>query len=196
MADAERYLPNFIWVIEVPERPSDLAKRWHNKYAKEALREAVEKWHGDKQGFAKHFRRDARERYQHFPRAEKYKQFKARKYKSTVDLIKTGRTKTRMLSQWKMQAGGSAEGGNLSATLILTFPFKGGTGRFRNDIQRSANRQRQAELNQRWILRMRTELQRFDEQDPLLLADWFKQFYMKKVDAHRAGRKRLRKPTR
>jgi hypothetical protein len=40
------------------------------------------------------------------------------------------------------------------------------------------------------------ELQRFDEEDPKLLAAWFKELYMKKVDEHRARRKRVRIPTR
>src|SRR5687768_16788977 len=99
-------LPKMIWVIDVPERPADLAKRWHNKYAKEALRETIEKWHGHQQGFAKHFRRDARYRYNHAPRSEKYKRYKQRRYHSTVDLIKTGRTKRRMLSTYKVTVGG------------------------------------------------------------------------------------------
>lgn len=196
MPNGDQYLPNFIWTIEVPERPADLAKRYHNQYAKEALREAIATWHESKQGFPKHFKRDARERYQHFPRDPKYKKFKARKYKSTVDLIKTGRTQRRMLSQYQMRAVGSAEGKNLNATLILTFPFKGGTGRFRNDIKRSKERQQQAVQNQQWIMRMKTELQRFDQDDPVLLAKWFGEFYMDKVNAHRAGRKRIRKVTR
>lgn len=185
--DAEKVLPNWIWVIEVPERAHDLATRYHNKYAKEAIRETMEKWHGHgSKGFQKHYRRDARERYNHFPRTEKYKRYKARRFKSTLDHVKTGRSKRRMTTQYKFRAGGSASGGNLSATLILTFPFKGGTGRFRKE----------GTHQQFTIEKMILELQRFDEEDPKNLAQWFKEAYMKKVEQHRSKRKRIRIPTR
>lgn len=200
-------LPKTIWVIDVPERPADLAKRYHNKYAKESLRETVDKWHGHHEGFRKHFRRDARERYNHFPRSEKYKRAKARgvkvdgrKYYSTTDLIKTGRTREQMLGKNKITVGGTAEGKNLRATLTLRFPFKGGTGRFRslavpkNLAQMiKQNKITTAVIHQALtIQKMRIELERFDEEDPRLLAQWFLELYMDKVRNHRGGRKRVR----
>lgn len=183
---ADKLFPSFVWVIDVPQRPSDLARRYHNKYAKEAIREAIEKWHQHESGFKKHYRRDARQRYRHFPRSPKYLKYKAKRWKSSVDHILTGRSKRRMTSQWKTTVGGSAEGKNLNATLILTFPFKGGSGRFRKPNHRSA------QLIQKLVI----ELQRFDEEDPVLLAKWFGEFYMEKVEKHRANRKRIRMPTR
>lgn len=193
--DWSKLLPNFVWVIEVPERAADLARRYHNQYAKEALRETIEQWHDSPKGFPKHFKRDARQRYRHFKRDEKYKRMKARKYHSTVDLIKTGRTQRRMESQYKLRLGGSATGGNLSVNLILSFPFKGGSGRFRTNLDRG-HRQMQAEQNWKWIEQMKIELQRFDDEDPKILARWFKANYMKRVEQHRAARKRKRIPTR
>jgi hypothetical protein len=180
--DADKLIPKFVWVIDVPERSADLARRWHNKYAKEALRETIEKWHGHERGFKKHYRRDARQRYRHWPRTPRYLKYKQRKFKSTVDQVLTGRSRRKMTSEWRIRLGGSAEGKNLSGTLILRFPFKGGTGRFRH-----ANTHQAVTID-----RLIIELQRFDEEDPGLLANWFLEAYMKKVNAHRAGRKRIR----
>ncbi|MBW3543449.1 MAG: hypothetical protein KY476_24620 [Planctomycetes bacterium] len=174
-------LPKSVYWIEVPMRADDLAKRYHNQYAKEAIRETLEKWHGSEKGFKKHFRRDARERYDHFPRSEKYKRFKARRYHSTVDLIKTGQTKRYMQMVYKITAGGTAVGKTLRATLILRFPFKGGTGRFRKVSQQQVS-----------IEKMRIELERFDDEDPKILAQWFLAAYMRRVRNHRANRKRVR----
>lgn len=175
-------LPKTIWVIDVPTRPDDLAKRWHNKFAKDALRETLERWHKSPQGFRKHFRRDARQRYDHFPRQEKYKRYKARKYHSTVDLVKTGMTKHHMQQEGKVTIRGTAEGRDLAASLILRFPFRGGTGRFRKKLTRQ----------QVSIQRMIIELQRFDAEDPPLLARWFLAAYMRKVKDFRSARKRIR----
>lgn len=184
-------LPKTIWVIEVPKRPEDIAKRWHNKYAKDALRETAEKWHGHEKGFKKHWRRDARQRYNHFPRTEHYKWIKAKYYHSTVDLIKTGDTREHMTLNYKVTVGGTALGENLRATLILRFPFRGGTGRFRRSLQSYfARPDKRAWAAVQTIQKMRIELERMDEEDPKLLAQWFLQAYMRKVREHRAGRKR------
>lgn len=196
MADGEKLFPNFIWVIDVPQRPGDLARRHHDRIAKEALREAVTKYHDVKEGFEKHWRRDARERYNHRPRDPKYLRWKQRRFKSSVDIKKSGRTERKMLSEWKLAAGGNASDKTLSVTLIVRFPFKGGTGRFRKDIARNPMRRDQAKQNQEWILQMAKELQRFDEQDPVNLAKWFGEFYWRGVNAFRSGRKRIRIPTR
>lgn len=196
MPDGEKLFPNFVWVIESPTRPADLARRHHDRICKEALRESVTKYHDVKEGFEKHWRRDARQRYNHKPRDPKYQKWKARRFKSTVDLKKTGRTQTRMLSQWQIKAGGNATDKTLSVTLVVSFPFKGGTGSFNRKKPRSAMRQRQAEQNWKWIEQMKIELQRFDEQDPVNLAKWFGEFYWQKVNAFRSGRKRVRIPTR
>lgn len=185
-------LPKTIWIIDVPTRPDDLAKRWHNKFAKDALRETLERWHKSPQGFKKHYRRDARQRYNHFPRSDKYKRFKARKYHSTIDHIKTGRSKHNMEHGGKVTISGTAEGKNLSATLTLRFPFKGGTGRARQN--RRNNRFSVLKPTQQMvsIQKMIIELKRMDSEDPPLLARWFFEAYMKKVRDFRSNRKRIR----
>lgn len=184
--DAKKLFGNPVWYMEVPQRPHDLATRYHNKYAKEALAEAMETWHQHRQGFPEHFKRDARQKFNHFPRSEKYKRAKQRRYHSTVDLIKTGRTQRRMTSQWKLRMSGSASGGNLGVTLILTFPFKGGSGRFRKEGTHQSVT----------IENMIKELQRFDDDDPVLLAKFFGEAYWRRVEAHRSNRKRIRIPTK
>lgn len=175
-------LPKTIWIIDVPTRPDDLAKRWHNKFAKDALRETLERWHQSPQGFKKNWQRDAKQTKNHFPRSEKYKRFKARKYHSTIDLIKTGATKHHMQHGGKVTIRGTADGKNLAATLTLTFPFRGGTGRFRKKFTHQ----------QVTIQKMIIELQRMDDKDPPLLARWFLEAYMKKVRDFRSNRKRIR----
>jgi hypothetical protein len=201
-------LPKTIWVIDVPVRPDDLAKRWHNKYAKAALRDTLEWWHKHPDGFKDHFERGNREKFQHFPRTEKYKRAKAKgvkvdgkRYFSTVDLVKTSRTKEHMRKNKKITVGGTAVGDTLRGTLILRFPFKGGTGRLRQLHRVPKNlielikqdKLREKVLHQALtIQKMRIELERFDEDDPRLLAEHFLRAYMQKVEAHRAGRKRTR----
>lgn len=205
---AKDLLPKTIWIIDVPERPADLAKRYHNKYAKDALRDTLAWWHKHADGFRDHFERDNREKFRHFPRTEKYKRAKARgvlvegkRYYSTVDLVKTGRTKEKMLKEAKITASGTAEGKTLTGNIILRFPFRGGTGRFRrlhrvpqnlNQLIRQ-NKVRDEIMHQAvTIQKMRIELERFDEGDPRLLAERFLREYMQRVEAHRGGRKKIK----
>ena len=192
MPDGEKLFGNPVWYMDVPTRAADLSRRLHNKFAKEAIRETIEDYHDRKSGFAKHWRRDARQRYNHKPRNPKYQAIKAKKYRSTIDIKKTGLTEQKMLSEWKVTSGGNAGDKTLNVTLIVRFPFKGGTGSFRTNKKRSAQRQRQAEQNWRWIEQMKIELQRFDDKDPVELAAEFGKRYWAKVEAHRGSRKRIR----
>lgn len=170
--------PRFVCELDVPTRAEDLAKRYHNKYAKEALFDAVVRWQGHEKGFKARFTRDAKTRFHHFERQEKYKQQKARKYHSTLDLVKTGKSRERMFNQAKIQIGGSAEGGNLTVTITMRFDFKEGT------------RQEQT------ILAMKAELEDCDQQDADMICKWMLEGYMKRLNNHRTTRKRLRLPKR
>ena len=172
-------LPPMIWVIETPTRPEDIAKRHHNRIAKQAVRNTMERFHREK--VPDRFKQDARRRFKHFERSPKYKKFKLRRHQSTIDLVKTRRTKNWMTRAYKLRVGGSAGGGNLKATLILTFPFKGGSGRFKR-------RTRQSDKIGQMIL----EIQRFAADEPAILAEWFKEEYMKLVENFRSTRKRTR----
>jgi hypothetical protein len=178
--------PQFVCELDIPTRPEDLAIRYHNKYAKEALFDAVVKWHGSEDGFKTRFKREAKQRFHHFERSEKYKRYKARRYHSTVDLIKTGASKQQMLSQAKIQIGGTGEKGNLTVTVSMRFAFKGGAGRFR----------KQGTNQEVVVAKMLLELQDCDGKDAELIARWTLDGYMKRLNAHRSARKRIRLPKR
>lgn len=178
-------MPQFVCELEIPTRPEDLVRRYHNQYMKEAVREAAERWWQHEDGFKSRFKREAKTRFHHFERQEKYKQQKARKYHSTVDLIKTGKSKEYMLSVMKFQIGGSAEGGKKAITLSMTtrFAFKGGTGRMRNESAQGLK-----------IQQMQLELQDADERDGQMISKWILEGYMRRLNQHRQSRRRVRLP--
>ena len=97
-------------------------------------------------------------------------------------VVKRGRTRQWMLSAYKLRIGGVAAAHTLTANMILTFPFKGGSGRFRKPQARGAIT----------IEQMIRELQRFADDEPRMMAIWFREAYMRQVDAFRSNRKRLR----
>lgn len=178
-------LPQITFIIDVPERPKDLAKRYHNKYAKDAARYMMERHHAEH--IPLHFKRSARSRYGYAARDPKYVRMKQRRWRQGgLDLVKTGRTRREMISQYKLKLGGNAVAGTLTATLILRFPFKGGTGKFRRP---SGPRGARAQVT---IQQMIGEMQSFAHDEPPRLAAWFDEEYWRLVDAHRAGRKRTR----
>lgn len=181
--DPEGILPKFVWVIDMPEWDEDVNKRNYNKFAKEALAETLEKYHEQKEGLEKHFKRDARQRYRHFPRSPKYKKWK-QKHGSLIDLVKTGASKERMLSYRKISVGGSAANGDLHGKLTVYFKesLRGGSGSFRNPDHPSAVT----------IQKMIIELQRFDSTDPGRFGKWFAEAFMKRVAEFRSQRKRRR----
>lgn len=101
--------------------------RIHNRCAKDALREEGVKHH--KERLPGHFTRSAHGKYGHQDRKPAYIRFKARRYRSVTDLVKSGGTRNHMLnSPPKMRIGGKAaaddgSSGSLKLTLELSFPF-------------------------------------------------------------------------
>lgn len=179
-------LPPIIFVIEIPTRPEDIAKRHHNKIVREAMQKTAEKHHA--KHVPDHFKATNRQRYKHAPRGERYKKYKVKRYGSRTDLVKTGRTKDWMTRAYKIRIGGNAEAGTTKATLILTFPFKGGTGRFKDPTNFKAAQA------QKTIMQMKGEIETFADDEKARLAEWFGEFYMQGVEKFRGGRKRFRKP--
>lgn len=178
-------LPQIIFTLDVPTRPADLAKRWHNKYAKEAARYMIERHH--EENVPKHFKRSARSRYGYRPRDPKYVRKKQRRWKQGgMDLVKTGRTRRYMTNQYKLRLGGTADKGTLTATLILRFPFKGGTGKWRRP---AGPRGARAQIT---IQTMIGEMQSFAADEPPQLLRWFEEEYWRQVENHRSSRKRTR----
>jgi len=172
-------IPPMIWIVDVPTRAEDISKRHHNRIVKEALRNTMARFHAEK--IPDRFKQSARQRLDHAPRSERYKRYKRRKFRSTIDLVKTGRTQRWMTRAFKLRVGGTASGNNLKANLILTFPFKGGSGRFKKRTHQAVN-----------IANMILEIQRFANEEPAILAAWFKEEYMKLADEFRSTRKRIR----
>jgi len=184
--------PMLVCELDVPDRPEDMAIRWHNRYFKEALFDAVVRWHGasrhesGSKGFPARFTREAKTRFHHFERSEKYKRMKARRYHSTLDLVKSGDSREEMLNRVKVQIGGTAEGKTITVTLTMRFAFKGGSGRFRKEGTRQ----------QVTVERMLVELTTCDQQDAELIAKWTLEGYMDRLNRHRSSRKRIRLPKR
>jgi hypothetical protein len=102
--------------------------RLHNRCAKEALRdEGLHHW---KDRIPRHFTRSAHQHYGYAPRSPAYMRFKARRYHSATDLVKTSQTKDEMTKTPPViRAGGKASddaghAGQLRLTLV--FPFHPG----------------------------------------------------------------------
>lgn len=174
-------LPPTVMILDIPTRPEDIAKRHHNRIVKDAAREMMERKHA--KHTPEHFKQTNRRKYDHKPRSEKYKRTKLRQGRGITDLVYRGRTRSWMTRAYKLRMGGNAEAGTLNARLIYTFPFRGGTGRFRRRTHQSVN-----------IQQMIKELQSFAPEEIPQLAEWFREAYMKGVEKFRAGRKRKRIP--
>lgn len=179
-------LPSMFVVIELPTRPEDIARRYHNKIVREAMKSTAEKHH--EEHIPEHFKSTNRQKYKHAPRSEKYKAYKRKRWHRVTDLVLTGRTKDWMERAYKLRVGGNAEAGTTTAKLILTFPFKGGTGRFKDP------QTKRAATAQKTIQQMIGEMETITDSERRKLGEWFLEEYMKGVDNYRAGRKRIRKP--
>ena len=174
-------LPPTVMVLDIPTRPEDIAKRHHNRIVKDAAREMMERKH--EKHTPEHFKQTNRRKYNHKPRTEKYKRSKLRQGRGATDLVYRRRTQQWMTRAYKLRMGGNAEAGTLNAKLIYTFPFKGGTGRFKKRTRQAVG-----------IEQMIKELQTFAPDETPQLAEWFLEAYMKGVEKFRGGRKRKRIP--
>ncbi len=171
-------IPDFFYVFEWPQ---DISDRRHNQFAKVAMRKTMERHH--EEHIPRHFRRENTKLYDHKPRKPQYVRYKQRRWgQGGMDLVKRGRTRQWMTSAYKLTVGGSASDRTLNATLKLTFPFKGGSGRFRKAHSRGAITIRQ----------MIHEMQTFANDEPAKIVDWFLRAYMEQVDEFRSTRKRVR----
>lgn len=173
-------VPQFDFLLEWPK---DISDRRHNQFAKQAMRYALERYHEDKRGFPRHFKREGRRLYDYDARDVKYVRAKQKRYKTGgLDMVKTGRTRRWMLAARRISVGGTAIGKTLTGTLKLRFPFKGGTGKFRKPTSHGAIT----------IQQLVAEMQRFADDEPPLVAQWFHEEYMRQVEEFRRGRQRKR----
>jgi hypothetical protein len=177
----------FVLTIDTPTRPEDIAKRHHNKFAKEAMNRMLVTHH--EQRLPKHFENDAHTKYGYADRSNKYKVSKLRKFHSITDLVKTGASRRKILSKSarKITIGGAAEGGKkgLTGTLEVRFSFLGGTGRFRRkDTHQEVS-----------VEQMKKEVRATTRQERREMAKQCWREYWAQVKEFRGSRKRVRMPT-
>lgn len=197
-----------LW-IEIPKKPEQIKQpRIWNKMVKDALREAL-MFHHNKH-MPRHFKREARARYNHKPRSEKYKSWKKRRFGSLIDLVMTGGTKekiTRANGYDRITIGGAAEGGkkSLSGKLVYTFGFTDKLKEFYASQKSNRTRDRRAQRavtrggrfasvagGHRVTLRdMRAELERMTPDESEAVRDVFENGLWSRVEAYKAGRKRV-----
>jgi hypothetical protein len=99
--------------------------RIHNRAAKDALRKEGE--HHHKERMPGHFKRSAHAKYGYKQRSPAYIRKKARRWRSTLDLVKTGRLRDEITKTPPViRVGGKAaddEGNTGNLRLTLTMPF-------------------------------------------------------------------------
>ena len=177
--------PEISVMVSLPSWPEDLQRRLHNKFAKQAVR-VVMKHHVEK-NLPDHFRPGVQNKYNMATRHPKYIEWKARHYPENANtaLKKTGRSEKRILrwSPSKLSIGGSASGPRpLRATYNTRFAFRGGSGQFRRNRERSS----QAIT----IRQMRREVKQILPGEAKEMAQILKDEYLKYLESHRKNRKR------
>jgi hypothetical protein len=181
--------PEFTFHMELPTWPEEMiTARDHNKFAKQAIRETMEEH--VKKNLRRHFERGARERYRYAPRDPRYVLGKSRKFPRSQgrDLVKTGRSRLRILHRGTIRTPGTAVNGTLRVVYKSAFDFRGGTGRFRKRKRSGLLAHQQISIEQ-----MRSEVKRIIDQEAAELAKMFKAAYMKKVEQKAKSRKRKKK---
>ena len=181
-------IPDFIWVLEIPTRAEDIAKREHNKFAKEAMRQVM--FHHWTKTIPGHFERSAARKYKHKKRDRKYIISKLKKFGSAIDLVKTGRTMRAMTTIAKITVGGTAQKETLTGKLTLRFPFKGGTGSLRRRAPGTSTVKQIAAVAN--LIQMRREIEAWTPDERKAASKLFLKIYMKQVNSFRGQRKRIR----
>jgi hypothetical protein len=183
MARLDRGLGSIAMEVDLPTRPGDVAERHHNRFCREALRRCLQTHHKDR--IPQHFTKAAHQKYGYKPRTLKYMKWKARKFHSTTDLVKTGASQRSMVANGTITMSGSAEGGKraLTGSLHLNFVFPGGRGRFRKDS-----------LQQVTIEQMRSEIQAMTADERREVARQMAHEYIQLYAEFRGSRKRVRMP--
>jgi hypothetical protein len=172
--------------LDVPTRPEDIAKRHHNRFAKESMQSALLNFHHYL--FPKRFDPGLQSAYVKNPRTVKYQRRKLNKYGHNTALVYTGATKDQMTSPFgfeSLRISGSAEGGkkDIGGRITYRFKFRGGTGKERKDRRRSGVSTRD----------MVNELQTVTADEGRHIASHFLDQYWGKVEKFRGSRKRIRK---
>lgn len=188
-------IPRPIVEFTPPSRPEDLSLRLHNKFAKEALREALD-LHWQKTT-RKHFQVGARQRYGYASRSKRYNLFKLRWKGHSIEMLLTGRTRAAMSDHRPaVRVGGAAEGGKkgLSAYYVLRFPFSGEAQKAVARRARQLKRHKVVGARTSRLPQMRREMERWAGEEVGQAKEEFIRRYMAKVNAYRGRRQRKRMP--
>lgn len=194
-----------LW-LDIPTRPAEIAQvRVWNRIVKKSVRKTLT-FHLDEH-MPRHFGLEARRRYKHKPRSEKYKAWKLRRFRSKTDLVLTGRTRAIVDSKSgpKISVGGAAEGGKKEISGRLSIPFgfapdlrefyraqKGKKSRDPNVLKRRGFTIRHTNPNRVTLRDMKAELQTMTPDEVEALQKLFADDLMQQIEKHKAGRKRIR----
>ena len=178
----ESMLPVLTAILELPEMldpdgpANSRVNRIHSRAVKTSLRRTLGLHH--KVRIPQHFRRDARHRYRYHERKRVTKRIKRKRYHSITDLVKTGATKRKMIAGFEsIRVGGSTEGGTVTGTMRLRFPFPT-SNEWRGD---GVTPDKMAE-----------EIARFTDEETKQVANQFKAFYVDEINKNLTSR-RVRK---
>ena len=175
--------------------------RLHNRAAKDALREEGLKHH--KERVPQHFTRAAAGKYNHRRRKPAYMRYKARRFRSVTDLVKSGRMKQELVNTPpKIRIGGKAadesgQAGDLRLT--LTMPLHVGQAAQLAHAKRAIRARRGQATRTRAatagvdIKQMRRELAEITQDEAREIAAGFKRGYGRNLAAALARAPRIRK---
>ncbi len=175
--------------IEVPAWPRDVSKVLHNRFAKEALRRTLVRHHDVT--LREHFTAEAHSKYGYAERSARYNAKKQR-YGQPIDLVKSGRSKNRILGpDYEIVLGGAAVEGkkDLEGKLIVRFAF---SEELRYERKPRKSQRYTAAKRNITIQQMAKEVQAWTDQERREAAQYFVEQYMEQLNQFKAGRKRIR----
>ena len=105
--------------------------RMHNRIVREQLDTELRLHH--RLIMPGHFTQGAAARYGHMKRNPMYIRNKLRRYRTAIDLVRTGATKSAVLGNRTITISGAASSETLRGQLVMRLPFGGGTGVQFND---------------------------------------------------------------
>lgn len=179
-----------------PAMPEDLAQRYHNQFAKQALRETLaEHW---RRHTRTHFQKYAGLRYNYRRRGVRYNEFKRRRFGEAIDMVFTGDTRREMTGKRpKITVGGAAVGGqkSLDGRYKLRFAFaKRVQTNYAKRVERSKKKGYTIQPKHNILPQLRREIEAWAGDEVTWARQYFLDRYMEKLNRFRGRRKRVRKP--
>lgn len=211
---------HFRLFLDVPEKPGDVAKRHHNAWVKQAMREVLQ-FHHDHH-IPQHYKgQESARKYRYAPRGPGYTKAKRRKYHHDYPLVYTGATAKLHKSPTgfkAMRIGGAAMGGKRPISGVLEYVFSftskivehfrakfgGKTGKPQSQAAQQRQEQRDArrkmlreDARRRGVTigQMRKELEQMTQQEVTKLAQVFAASYARQYNEFKSKRRRTRLPS-